>query len=211
MPFQYDPLLKGSGYRDTDTGRLISRASVGEQINVMISVSSNVTLVLAEMVTGGTIDPQSWYTAMREEIKSNYISQYLVGIGGRGQMTQADWGSVGGMIADQYRYLDGFRDEIEAGTLSLEQINFRSGMYINSSREGYERARFRTARGRGFTQYWWLNDPGAATCEDCIFLDGLGWVPIDEELVSPSTGKGTLPGMGDTICLTNCHCEIQYR
>ena len=177
----------------------------------MISESSNVALALAEMVASGRITTDSWYTAMRREILDNYTTQYLVGIGGRGQMTKADWGSVGGMVADQYRYLVKFLAEIQSGSVSMRQIAFRSGMYINSSREGYERARKKTSGYRGYTEHKWLRKPGSDSCTDCLALDDLGWLPIDEEFVSPSTGNETLPCMGDTICLTKCNCEILYK
>ena len=211
MPFIYDPRLKGSGYRDTVTGQAISRANVGEQVDVMISVSGDVTLPLSEMVDSGGISAQSWKDAMRQEIKDNYIDQYLVGIGGRDQMTQEDWGSVGGMIADQYRYLDGFYDQVASGELSQGQIYARSRMYLNSSREAYERAQGRAALTRGFTQHGWFNSPVADTCDDCKTLQAQGWIPIDQAFVSPSTGEEALPGSGATICLTNCSCHTQYR
>ena len=211
MPFTYDPRLKGSGYRDITTGRVISRANVGEQVDVMIGSSSDVMLTLSEMVDTGGISPQSWNDAVRQEIKDNYLDQYLVGIGGRGQMTQADWGSVGGMIADQYRYLNDFYDQVAAGELSQAQINNRSRMYINSSREAYERAQGRAAPGRGFTEHRWVNSPLADTCEDCQALQGLGWISIDEAFISPSTGEEAIPGSGQTRCLTNCSCHLQYR
>ena len=211
MPFTYDPRLSGSGYRDTATGRIISRANVGEQIDVMISVSSDVTLPLSEMVDSGRISASSWKDAMRQEIKDNYIDQYLVGIGGRGQMGQADWGSVGGMIADQYRYLDGFYDQVASGELSQGQIYARSRMYLNSSREAYERAQGRAALTRGFTEHGWFNSPIAETCDDCKTLQAQGWTPIDQAFISPSTGKEALPGSGATICITNCHCHVEYK
>ena len=210
MPFIYDPRLSGSGYRDTATGRIISRANVGEQVDVMISVSSDVTLSLSEMVDSGGISAQSWKDAMRQEIKDNYITQYMVGRGGRENMTQADWGSIGGMISDQYRYLDGFYSQVAGGQLSQAQIYARSRMYLNSSREAYERAQGRAAGARGFTEHGWFNSPVADTCDDCKTLQAQGWIPIDKPFISPSTGAETLPGMGDTICLTNCHCHVDY-
>ena len=211
MPFTYDPNLRGSGYRDTATGRAISNASVTAQIDVMISASSDVTLTLSEMVDSGGISAGSWNDAMRQEIKDNYIDQYLVGIGGRENMNQEHWGSVGGMIADQYRYLDKFYAQVAAGDLSLGQINARARMYMNSSREAYERAHGRAALNRGFTEQMWINSASAATCDDCKTLQGLGWISIDQAFVSPSTGAETLPGMGDTICLTNCQCFVDYK
>ena len=42
---------------------------------------------------------------------------------------------------------------------------------------------------------------GAADhCDDCLEAAALGWQPI-----------GTLPAIGDSRCMTNCHCEFDYR
>ena len=64
------------------------------------------------------IDVRMWQTEMRSQIKQSYIDKYIAGRGGIEQMTQADWGSIGGMTADQYRYLDKFADEVAGGKLS---------------------------------------------------------------------------------------------
>jgi len=99
--------------------------------------------LLAAALAGEQLGVGAWETSMREAIKAEYIQQYALGRGGLQNMTQADWGSVGGMIADQYRYLDGFAGEIAAGNLSEAQIAMRSRMYINSAREAFWRARQR--------------------------------------------------------------------
>jgi len=210
MPFIYDPRLKGSGYRDTETGRLISHRQVLEQVEVMISKSDDVSTALAQMVADKTISPDTWYQIMRQEIKDNYITQYLAGRGGRQQMTQSDWGSIGGMVREQYKYLENFRDEVASGKLKAGQIRLRASMYLNSSREAYERALERTAPEREYKEHRWVLGL-AEHCPDCEALAQLGWIPIDEPFVSPSTGEDTVPGAGDTICLTNCKCHLEYR
>lgn len=210
MPFIYDPNLKGSGYRDTDTGRIVSYAAVREQVDAMIAASEDVQLTMAQMVSEGAISPTGWRDALRQELKDNYITQYATGRGGRQQMGPRDWGSIGGMLKEQYGYLEGFYAQVAAGELSEGQIYARSRMYVNSSREAYERGLSRAAVDRPYNEHRW--DLGNAEhCEDCVALASLGWISIDEPFVSPSTGEETLPGMGDTICLTNCQCHVEYR
>jgi len=94
----------------------------------------------SEAVASGQMPVEVWHQRMRDEIRRNYIQQYLAGRGGLEKMTAVDWGSVGGMIAEQYRWLDNFAAQIAAGELSAAQIRVRAQMYINSSREAYERA-----------------------------------------------------------------------
>lgn len=210
MPFIYDPRLHGSGYRDTVTGKIISYQEVRTQLERMLRASSDATGALSDLVSDKIIDAAAWREAMRQEIKDNYITQYLLGIGGREMMTAEDWGSVGGMIADQYRYLEGFYAEVASGKLSRGQIDARSRMYINSSREAYERALARASARRGKRQQRWMLSP-AEHCEDCVALAGEGWKPVTEPFVSPSTGQIAIPGNGATQCLTNCKCHVEYR
>ena len=95
------------------------------------------------------MNPRDWHEMMREEIKKEYLRQYVLGRGGKGSMTQADWGSVGGMLIEQYhgtkkhKGLDGFYAAVKAGDLSEDQIRARAAMYVNSAREGFERGQAR--------------------------------------------------------------------
>lgn len=117
------------------------------------SVSASVRAIdeLAERVTAGSLTPAAWHEAMRQELKEEYIRQYLLGRGGLDQMKAEDWGSIGGSLADQYRYLNGFYDQVAAGNLTAGQIKMRgverAAMYVNSAREAFFRAQ---ARARGF-------------------------------------------------------------
>ena len=56
-------------------------------------------------------------------------------------MTQSDWGRVGGLLSNQYRYLDNFAQEIANGTLTEAQIGARSGLYVDSATQAFERAK----------------------------------------------------------------------
>src|SRR5512139_3208452 len=122
----FDPRGKGGGrFRTVATGRYVSRAQVLEWATEASDASINVTKTWAAMISDGQLDVSTWQTLMRQEIKREYIRQYVAGRGGLDMMTQRDWGSVGGMIADQYRYLDGFAREIAEGKLTEGQIKER--------------------------------------------------------------------------------------
>ena len=204
MPsYGFDPRLRGSGYRNLDTGLLVSRTQVLEWVNISLGQSTSVTDTLASFVGGDspTLSPADWRLAMRQEIKDEYIRQYLTGVGGRDQMTPARWGQVGGMLSDQYRYLDGF----DVGELSEAQIAARSRMYINSAREGFERANKQIKVDAGATEEKWNLNP-AEHCEDCIAFADMGWQLIEEDAFG-----GAIPGSGATKCLTNCKCGLTYK
>lgn len=161
-----------------------------------LTSSDSVTSLYIE----GRLAPKDYGTLLRQEIKGEYIRQYLVGIGGRDQMTPRDWGSLGGMLKEQNKHLKGFLSEIAEGGLTEGQIRARSDMYVNSAREAYGRAHERNAEALGFDQEKWeLGE--AEHCDDCIAFAGMGWQPI---------GTFPVPGEGETQCLTNCKCTKVY-
>lgn len=193
-------------YRDQVTGRFLSRQAVDGFITESISTASQYSEGLASILGDGQITSGGWYAGMRQEIKEEYIRQYLLGHGGLEQMTQSDWGSIGGMISEQYKYLEGFYQEVLTGNLSPEMIAARSDMYLNSAREAFERAQDRLASDLGYDEESWNVDPSVENCDDCLAFAAMGWVKADDDPYG-----GAFPGSGDTQCLTNCHCWIDHR
>lgn len=195
----WDPRSKR--YRDLDTGRYMSLRTVLEYVDKSIAASGNAADTVTTMLINGNLAPGDFGDSLRDELKREYIRQYLLGIGGREQMGPRDWGSVGGMLKEQYKHLDGFIAEIKDGNLTEEQIRARVGMYVNSAREGYERAHERNAKALGMTEEKWeLGE--AEHCDDCVAYAAQGWQPI---------GTFPNPGDGSTQCLTNCKCHVIYQ
>lgn len=154
-----------------------------------------------EDVDEGLLSPDEFDVRMRTEIREEYIRQYLLGIGGTGQMTQADWGSIGGMVGTQYSpYLNDFVAALAAGEVPLGAAQVRAGMYINSGREAFERAHARALEGIAVEERWTISP--VENCDDCLAFEAMGWQPI---------GTFPFPGQGDTQCLTNCQCHKEYR
>ena len=188
-------------------GNIIPRFKVRQTAERVVGQSP--TGDWANQVFSGELPVGDWQTTMRKEIKTRYIQQYLAGRGGTGPMTQADYGSIGGMIADQYRYLDRFALEVAEGKLSEVQIARRSEMYLNSSREAYERGQKRAMEIAGRKEVQWINTPGEI-CPDCKDLAALGWQRSDPWPFRVG-GRQAYPGSGATICLTNCRCHLNWR
>ncbi len=201
--FYWDELV--GRYRD-EKGRFVARDTVYEFVNKSLTISGNVSDTLSSMVYNGTISVGDWEKAMRQEIKEEYLRQYMTFVGGREQMTQADWGSVGGMLGEQYKYLSGFADDIATGELTEAQIRARSMMYINSAREARERARARAVSKLDYDEEYWELNPHLENCDDCIEFNAMGW-----QLIADNPYKDAYPGSGDTRCLTACGCEMFYR
>lgn len=105
-----------------------------------IAASNDVMLTLGEFVGDGRLSVDDWVVRMRAEIKGEYIRQYLQGVGGRDMMRPSDWGRIGGLLQKQYRFLDGFAEDIRQGNVQGGAIGTRASMYSESARQAYERA-----------------------------------------------------------------------
>ena len=137
MAFAWNARLRR--YRDSDTGRFVPARTVRANLTRSITTSTNRSGEIARAITAGDVSPHDARILMRKEVKKAYIRAYELGRGGRRVMTPQDWGSVGGMLREQYSYMDRFVREIEEGNLSEGQIKTRFSMYLRSSREGHER------------------------------------------------------------------------
>jgi hypothetical protein len=194
-------------YFDPSTGRyeLVGEGPVSLERLMAIELSSlsgskGATDNLAALVANKSITASQWQALMREEIKQEYIRQYILGRGGLSAMTQADWGRIGAMVREQYRYLRGFAAEVAAGNLTETQIAWRAEMYSNSAKEAFEKARGMVMRKAGFDQEKWALGI-AEHCKDCEDFASQGWKPI---------GYFPFPGEGKTRCLTKCRCTKLY-
>lgn len=190
-------------YRDADSGRFMSADRVREFVRRSLTGSTTASNELAGLVADARLTSGDWRTLMREELKHEYIRQYLLGRGGLGQMKASDWGRIGGMLADQYRYLEGFAAQVAGLTeAQIKSRVFRSAMYFNSAREAFERAQAVAVKRAGLDEERWRRDPAAESCGDCEDNEGQGWQPV---------GTFPFPGDGNTQCLTNCQCHKEYR
>jgi len=135
--------LKAKRYQDTDTGQFMARVEVLSLVQGSLDASGNVTDTLAGLVAGGQLAPADWRDMMREEVKGEYLRQYMTGRGGREQMTYSDWGRCGAMLKAQYKWLEGFAEQVATGELSEAQIRARARLYVDSARQAYEKGNAR--------------------------------------------------------------------
>lgn len=200
MPWGWDP--NAGRYRDSVSGKFMSRGEVLGYVNDMIVFNENKASTLAFLVGEGQLSPTDWKNQMRERVKSEYITQYMLGKGGLDNMQQSDWGKVGAMLKTQYKYLDGFQKDIMEKDLSTAQIAYRSNLYMTASREAYEKAHGQVAKDAGADEERWVLEAEAQHCDDCPAYEDEGWQPI---------GTFPDPGDGSTACGTNCKCHKEYR
>ncbi len=148
-------------YYDFTTHRYVSAAKVRAWGWEAIGASRDRATAAAEMVADGRLTTADWQTWMRAEIKREYIRQYILGKGGLSTMNNKDWSSIGGMLREQYKYLDKFAAEVAAGGLAQGEIAARSRMYLNSSTESFWRA---TERATGMPPLPCYPGDGSSLC-----------------------------------------------
>jgi hypothetical protein len=78
---------------------------------------------------------------IRDRLKRIYLSEYMLGRGGKNAMTPSDYGRVGNMLRDQYEYLRSFALDIQDGKLSEAQIGARTQLYHESAIQAFERGK----------------------------------------------------------------------
>lgn len=198
-------------YRNLATGRFISREQVVGLVDQIVDrTNATATDTLATMVADHRLSAADWKDAMARTIKNAYIQQTELAAGGRANVTQEMWGSVGGQLAEQFGYLDDFAREVAGGNLTEGQIRARSEMYVSSSREAFWRVKDRQARDQGFTQERWIAIGDDSTCGPCFDADAMGWQPIGT-FAQPGSGRVTTSPQTNCQGLTRCRCQKEYR
>ena len=145
------------------------------------------------------ISVAEWERQTAGVLRNLSIWQYSLGVGGIKQMDWKDYAIITGELNFQFQHLRNFSKDILSGTLTEAQIRARTQLYLNRSRNLYERGRLEGHRRNG---YLWERRVLATVenCADCIGYASSGWLPI-----------GTLPSPGDRCqCRANCKCTKYY-
>lgn len=142
--WQYDP--RSNRYRNLRTGRFIGPAELRELRDAFADALARESDRLAERLVNREISLAQWVTQMRTLVKDSFIAQYAAQVGGLANMTQADYGRIGAMLAGrgergQYWYLQRFAGEIADGSLTPAQIAARAQMYMGASVQAAEQGR----------------------------------------------------------------------
>lgn len=186
MPYTY--LNDLNQYRNDDTGELLSSEYIRAYVDEISAAG-------AEQVTNAVSEDMSiadFMTAMKLEIKTSTIQQYLLGRGGRSAMTQADWGSIGRMLRLQYKEMRNLQAALDEGRLSVLETRRRVRLHFAKTREAYERANAKAFGLPTLPAY-----PGDLTSE-CQAGDQCHWriVKLD--------GPGNFLAFWETSPVENC-------
>ncbi len=187
-------------YRDLVTGRYISALEVRRAVDQTLRSIGQETRRLGDDLRAGRISLDRFRLEMRARSREVHILSAAAGRGGFNKMDAAAWGQVGGVIAEQDKFIDRFIGDIQTGKQPLNgQLNNRAAMYVEAGRTTHERAKREVLADQGHTEERnILRD--AKHCGECPELTARGWVPL-----------GSLPLPGTRECSVNCRCEIETR
>ena len=132
-------VAKSRRYQDDATGKFLSHRQMLELRDTFADLQMARAGGLAKQLAAGDMSLQQWELSMRALTKTAFVDQYILGKGGRGNMTKQDWGRIGYDLGFQYDYLRGFARDISEGKLSAAAIANRAGLYMDASTAAYER------------------------------------------------------------------------
>ena len=138
-PWIWLPKLKR--YRNTKTGRFIGAAQMATLKDIFLAAQRDKMDALAAKLGRDAMTRREMILEAREVIKGTTLDCYALAKGGRGHMTQADYGRVGAMVKVQYAALQGLEQRLKDGKLSQAQLAYQLKLYVNATKAAFERGK----------------------------------------------------------------------
>jgi hypothetical protein len=211
--FAWDERMAGGRYRhvkpDGTLGKLVAARDIASAVTDISDRSARRFSDMAEAVVRGNISAADFQEAMMGELKNLYGATSALARGGYANMTPAEWGRNGGILRKEYEYLADFAQALNNEELTVAQARARAALYPGKAFSRYWDEDRRLKRAGGFTEERWraVGDERTCTSTDgktgCAERHAMGWVPIGTHETSPDAG--------DTPCLGNCRCTLEYR
>lgn len=153
---------------------------------------------LTQRFIAGRIDYPTWRVAIQAELKAMHTGLAQIAIGGTENWGPAQAGRLGARLRFLYRKLNALGLEVEQGLVSDAELLNRIAMAVEAGRGTFEGMRRGLMLDAGMSEEKRvLGD--TAHCSDCPPISGF-WAMI-----------GSLPGIGESACLSNCACTFVYR
>lgn len=190
-------------WRNQDNGQWVSESTViAEMQRVRDAVVPELQELTRRMYAGDITLPE-WQTASAQVLADSHSALSMFAVGGRRNMTQANWGRVGGVLRDEYSYLANFANDIANGTQSEAQALARIAQYGRNTQQAFWRE-YAIATPDNQKIDWVL---GIA---DHCRPSGGAYGCVELAAGSPYTADSipTYPGAGETTCRGGCACEL---
>lgn len=182
-------------------GRLVPPQRTARLFEKGLSDRTGQIEAATDRLLAGKMTPREWQLVMRDVMKDAHLEARMLGVGGKANMGAADYGSVGGRLAEQYQALGVLSQDLVSGRLSAAQVRQRALNRVGSIvRESYRRGTERVELRAGYAEERNLLEPSADHCEDCLAEQARGWV-----------STGSIKPIGQRRCAGNCACEVERR
>ena len=203
--FIWDQRLRGGagGYRHPVTGRIVPNHTARTALDDYVDNAQDTPTALFNLFRNQQISVADLQLQMRDHIKDVHLNAAITAVGGRDQMTQADWGRVGQLIKGQYGYLDNFAEELAGGLAVTAAVLTRMKMYTEAAVGTHERFMTRRFANAGYDLERSVLDARAKHCTgggSCIEQAAMGWQSI-----------GDMIPIGARVCLTRDRCLHEFR
>jgi len=160
---------------------------------LIAAFSADVEALCQELCTG-KISVSEWHLRMRRLVKRLHVAAALIAGELRGELVEEQ-------VREQFEYLAGFAESLrEQGEILCGPLIFRALMYSGAAWATFWLVV--EALEVEATEVRWRLTP-AEHCDDCLALAARGWM-LREQLTQ-------VPGDGQTECLTNCRCYLEFR
>ncbi len=201
-------------YVDYDTNEPVPPKKQRAWLLALIFLWRSKLKALGARLQTGEIDVPEWYLLTAKAIKNIHTAAAVLAVGGDQNLVGAALDNLEERETYQFQKLNEFRDEIPADPAArTTAIGARAAMYAmagvatftNLQRLGVLK-RLGELKGDGgvlgtdveIIERRVINSH--VPCEDCELIAAMEWQPY-----------GTLPELGDSICMSNCQCEFEYR
>jgi hypothetical protein len=152
----------------------------------------------------GKVDADKLRDMFQATLRRQTLASAIIGVGGIGNLTDNVLTAVKKELAFQFRYLDGFIDDIDSRSLTLRD-RARAKQYANSAWAISQTAARQFILDQNGSSADDLEEKrelgGSEHCDDCVEMAEEGWQPF-----------GTLPPPGQaSVCGSSCNCRIVVR
>lgn len=196
--YTFDP--RALRYRNAFTGRFIPVGQALQSLENDLARMGRLTDALADDYRSGRIALAEWRVQMQVLVKHIQLGAVTLAKGGRQRMAPADYGRVGQMVAEQYRHLDAWTQDLASGQAPTDgRMTQRARLYATAGRPAYVAVRAAEVRDNGFDQERSILHP-ADHCDQCEAEAARGFVPM-----------GELVPIGGRECGVNDRCSWEAR
>jgi hypothetical protein len=190
---------KRGKFISTKTGRVVPPATLRRFVVEASLGSENRLENAAERLAAKEITQTEFQMLMQREVAKAESAMVASARGGLKQMMPPQWNKVAVQISKQRGALTGFSTDIVQSKLSPKEIISRAQLYARAIYATHMNEMTDFKQGMGAKSARRILHQGSMHCADCPELADKGWVAIAD-----------LVPIGDTACMVNCRCAIQY-